>query len=60
MGLVVQLGLTLAVIVGGSVYVGILLDRKAGTGWMFTAGLSLLGIVSGFYALYRMVMRTSD
>ena len=60
MGLVLQLGVTLAVIAGGSAYLGILLDRKAGTGWIFTASFSLLGIIGSFYALYKMVMRASD
>ena len=60
MGLVLQLGLTLAAIAGGAAYVGIVLDRKAGTGWIFTAGFSLLGVAGSFYALYKMVMRTSD
>ncbi len=60
MGLVLQLGVTLAVIAGGSAYLGILLDRKAGTGWIFTASFSLFGIMGSFYALYKMVMRASD
>lgn len=60
MGLVLQLGVTLAVIAGGSAYLGILLDRKVGTGWIFTASFSLLGIIGSFCALYKMVMRASD
>jgi len=60
MGLVLRLGLTLAAIAGGSAYLGVLVDRKAGTGWIFTASFSLLGIIGSFYALYKMVMRASD
>jgi len=60
MGLVLQLGLTLAAIAGGSAYLGVLVDRKAGTGWIFTASFSFFGIMASFYTLYKMVMRASD
>ena len=39
---------------------GVLVDRKAGTGWIFTASFSFFGIVGSFYTLYKMVMRASD
>ena len=60
LGLVVQLGLTVALIMLGTIGGGIYLDRKVGTGWVFTAVLAPLGAGASFYTLYKMAMRTSD
>ena len=60
LALVMQLGLTVAVIMLGTIGGGIYLDRKLGTRWIFTAALAPLGAAASFYTLYKMAMRTSD
>ena len=57
--LLLQLGLTVAAIMVGTVLLGIFLDNRLGTEWVFTAAMGVLGAASGFYALYKMAMRSS-
>lgn len=52
-----SLGWDLALPIFGGVLVGYLLDRKLNTGYGFTLGLLVLGIVTGFYNVFRFIRR---
>jgi F0F1-type ATP synthase assembly protein I len=51
------LGWELALPIFGGVLLGHLLDRWLGTGHIFTLGLMVLGVTSGFYNLWRFAQR---
>ena len=52
-----SLGWDLALPIFLGVLLGHLLDRRLGTGYVFTLGLLLLGIFTGFYNVARSVQR---
>jgi F0F1-type ATP synthase assembly protein I len=52
-----SLGWDLAVPIFGGVLLGHALDRGLETGYVFTLGLLLLGVVTGFYNVFRAVQR---
>ena len=52
-----SLGWDLAVPIFGGVLLGHVLDRWLETGYVFTLGLLLLGVVTGFYNVFRAVQR---
>jgi F0F1-type ATP synthase assembly protein I len=52
-----SLGWDLAVPIFGGVLLGHFLDRWLETGYVFTLGLLLLGVVTGFYNVFRAVQR---
>jgi len=52
-----SLGWDLAVPIFGGVLVGHLLDQFVGTRYVFTLGLLVLGIASGFYNVIRSIQR---
>jgi F0F1-type ATP synthase assembly protein I len=54
---VANLGWDLAVPIFGGVLLGHFLDRRLGTGYVFTLGLLLLGVGTGFYNVFRAVQR---
>ncbi len=51
------LGWELALPIFGGVLAGYFLDRTLDTGYVFTLGLLLLGIVGGFYNVWRFIER---
>lgn len=51
------LGWDLVLPIFGGVLLGYLLDRWLGTGHIFTIGLLVLGIVVGYYNVFRFVQR---
>ena len=51
------LGWELALPIFGGVLLGYLLDRWLGTGHIFTLGLMVLGVTTGFYNLWRFAAR---
>jgi F0F1-type ATP synthase assembly protein I len=52
-----SLGWDLAVPIFGGVLLGHALDRWLETGYVFTLGLLLLGVATGFYNVFRAVQR---
>jgi F0F1-type ATP synthase assembly protein I len=52
-----SLGWDLALPIFGGVLVGHLLDRRLGTGYVFTLGLLVMGIFTGFYNVARSIQR---
>jgi len=52
-----SLGWDLAVPIFGGVLLGHLLDRWLGTGYVFTLGLLMLGIATGYYNVARFIQR---
>jgi predicted F0F1-ATPase subunit len=52
-----SLGWDLALPIFGGVLMGYLLDRRLGTRYLFTLGLLVLGIFTGFYNVARSVQR---
>ncbi len=52
-----SLGWELAVPIFGGVLLGHLLDRRLDTGYVFTLGLLILGVGTGFYNLARSIQR---
>ncbi|MGE0711227.1 MAG: AtpZ/AtpI family protein [Planctomycetota bacterium] len=55
-----HLGISYAVILGGSVFLGLKADEKLGTKPYLTLGGGLFGAVVGFYYLYREVYGKRD
>ena len=54
--LVTEIGLILVICIGGGLLLGIFLDKRLPkTAPIFTIVLLLLGVGSGFWAVYRMV-----
>jgi ATP synthase protein I len=51
------LGWELALPIFGGVLAGYFLDRLFGTGHVFTLGLLFLGIVAGYYSVWRFIRR---
>jgi F0F1-type ATP synthase assembly protein I len=52
-----SLGWDLAVPIFGGVLLGHVVDRWLETGYLFTLGLLLLGVATGFYNVFRAVQR---
>ena len=52
-----SLGWDLALPIFGGVLLGHLLDRWLGTGYVFTLGLLMLGIATGYYNVARFIQR---
>ena len=52
-----SLGWDLAVPIFGGVLLGHVLDRWMETGYVFTLGLLLFGVIAGFYNVFRAVQR---
>ena len=52
-----SLGWDLALPIFGGVLLGYLLDRWLGTGHVFTLGLLMLGIATGYYNVVRFIQR---
>jgi F0F1-type ATP synthase assembly protein I len=53
----ISLGWNLAIPIFGGVLLGYLLDRRLGTGHIFTMGLLALGVGIGYYNLARFIRR---
>ena len=52
-----SLGWDLALPIFGGVLLGHLLDQRLGMGYVFTLGLLVLGIITGFYNVVRSIQR---
>ena len=52
-----SLGWDLALPIFGGVLLGHFLDRRLDTGYVFTLGLLILGVVTGFYNVVRAIRR---
>ena len=55
--LVSMIGITMVVCIFSGFFLGFYLDRWLGTKGLLLALFILLGIVSGFYQVYRIIMR---
>lgn len=59
LGLITQVGLTIVVSVIVCAFLGVFLDNLLGTKVLFTLLLIFLGLASGLYSSYRMLMKIS-
>ena len=57
LGLVSQVGLTMVLWIGAGFGAGFFLDRKLATHGLFLVIFILLGILGGFWSVYRLIMR---
>lgn len=53
--LVTQLGIVIATSIFIGVFAGIFVDRKLGTGILFTIIFLIFGIIGGFMAAYQLI-----
>jgi ATP synthase protein I len=53
-----SMGIALGVTIFGCFYIGLYLDRKLGTGYLFTFFFLLLGIFAGFKNIYGLIKRS--
>lgn len=60
LGLVTHLGLTMVAAVGIGFVLGAYLDRWTGAGGVWKTVFIPLGALSGFWAVYRIVLQTGD
>jgi predicted F0F1-ATPase subunit len=51
------LGWELAIPIFGGVLIGYFLDKLLGTGHIFTLGLLFMGVMVGYYSLWRFIRR---
>lgn len=54
--LVTQLGIVIATSIFIGAFVGLFVDRKLGTGAIFTVIFLIFGIIGGFMAAYQLIM----
>lgn len=54
--LITQVGLSLAIPIIVGVLLGGFIDKRLKTGWIFSIIFLFLGIVSGFYNTYKLIM----
>ena len=57
LGLVSQVGLTMVLWIGAGFGAGFFLDRKLATHGLLLVIFILLGILGGFWSVYRLIMR---
>lgn len=57
LGLVTQVGLTMILWIGAGFGVGFFLDRKFAVNGLFLVIFIVLGIVGGFWSVYRLIMK---
>jgi len=55
LALITQLGLVIVTSILIGLFVGIFLDRKIGTGGIFTIIFVIFGAIGGFIAAYRLI-----
>lgn len=60
LALVSQVGFTMAGSIILFLLAGFFLDRLLGTGGLFTAVLTVLGVVGGGYTVYRQILKLED
>lgn len=54
--LVTQIGFSMVIHILLSVYIGMKIDKWLGTNPIFLVLLLIIGVLSGFYNVYRMIM----
>jgi ATP synthase protein I len=57
LGLVTQVGLTMVVWIGAGFGLGFLLDRTLATHGLFLVIGIVLGVLGGFWSVYRLIMK---
>ena len=57
LGLVSQVGLTMVLWIGAGFGVGFFLDRKLATHGLLLVIFILLGVLGGFWSVYRLIMK---
>ncbi len=58
LGLVSQIGLMMAISIGGGWLVGSFLDARFQTGFTLSVVGLIFGVIGGFIVVYRLMMRT--
>jgi ATP synthase protein I len=54
-----SIGIAMVLLIFGSLYLGVYLDRKFGTGYKLTIFLLIVGIVAGFRNIYVLIKKFS-
>lgn len=57
LGLVTQVGLTMFLCIGAGFGLGLFLDQKLATNGVLLVVFVLLGVLAGFWSVYRMIMK---
>ena len=57
LGLVSQVGLTMVLWIGAGFGVGFFLDRKLATSGLLLIIFILLGVLGGFWSVYKLIMK---
>jgi len=55
-----SIGIAMLLFIFGGLYLGVYLDRKFGTGYIFTIFLLLAGITAGFRNIYVLIKKIPD
>ncbi|MDI6727214.1 MAG: AtpZ/AtpI family protein [Smithellaceae bacterium] len=55
-----SVGIGMAIAIFGSLFLGVYLDGKLGTGYLLTILLLLMGIIAGFRNFFRQVKRYGE
>lgn len=55
-----SIGIAMVLLIFGGLYLGIYLDRKFETGYIFTILLLLAGIIAGFRNIYILIKKIPD
>ena len=55
-----SIGIAMVLLIFGGLYLGIYLDRKFETGYIFTILLLLAGIIAGFRNVYLLIKKIPD
>ncbi|MCT4592766.1 MAG: AtpZ/AtpI family protein [Anaeromicrobium sp.] len=58
--LVSQLGIIMVVTIGGCLYIGKYLDGFMGTRYIFMLIFIILGVISAFLNIYKLIMKNFD
>jgi ATP synthase protein I len=54
-----SIGIAMVLLIFGSLYLGVYLDREFGTGYKLTILLLIIGIVAGFWNVYGLIKKFS-
>ncbi|PAB58298.1 AtpZ/AtpI family protein [Anaeromicrobium sediminis] len=58
--LVSQLGIIMVVTIGGCLYIGKYLDQLIGTRYIFMLIFIILGVISAFLNIYKLIIKNFD
>ena len=59
LGLITQLGLVIIAAIAIGLFIGVFLDNKLGSEFLFTVVFSIFGVIGGFKAAYQLIKAAS-